>query len=76
MNVYAWITEQFVFVPTTVRHIILTYYVNSNRQIILEYLMYCFYFLTPMIVLKNEKISCLKINRLFETAKPMPAVLC
>ena len=32
INAYAWINEQFVFVPTTVRHI-LTYYVNSNRQI-------------------------------------------
>ena len=33
MNACAWINEQFVIVPTTVRHIILTYYVNSNRQI-------------------------------------------
>ena len=27
------INEQFVFVPTTVSHVILTYYANSNRQI-------------------------------------------
>ena len=32
MNAYAWRNEQFAFVPTTVRHIV-TYYVNSNRQI-------------------------------------------
>ena len=35
MNTYAWINEQFVFVLTTVRHIILTYYVNSNGQILI-----------------------------------------
>ena len=33
MNAYAWINEKFVFIPTTVRHIISTYYVNRNKQI-------------------------------------------